>query len=47
MEFNDKFYLFYSLYEEKTEQLFAREIDFRNGTFKGAGKRESYRSKKS
>ncbi len=39
MEFNDKFYLFYSLYEEKTEQLFAREIDFKNGTFKGAGKR--------
>jgi len=39
MEFNDKFYLFYSLYEEKTEQLFVREIDFKNGTFKGMGKR--------
>jgi len=39
MEFNDRFYLFYSLYEDKTEQLFVREIDFKNGTFKGVGRK--------
>ncbi len=38
-EFAGKHYLFYSIWDKpnKTEQLFAREIDFAAGSFKGAG----------
>lgn len=41
LEFNDRFYVFYSLWDKQKEleQLFAREIDFAQGTFKGEGKR--------
>jgi hypothetical protein len=31
----DAYYVFYSLYENENEQLFAREIDFASGQFKG------------
>ncbi len=38
MKFNDKFYLFYSQYQNDKEQLLVREIDFESGTFRSAGK---------
>lgn len=40
-EFNDRFYLFYSQWDgsNKLEQLFAREINFADGTFIGKGKK--------
>ena len=39
-EINKKYYLFYSVWNKskKTEQLFARTIDFENGEFAGKGK---------
>lgn len=36
--FGNSYYLFYSWYDGETEQLFAREIDFGTGQFKGTGK---------
>ncbi|MBT1709955.1 hypothetical protein KK062_17045 [Fulvivirgaceae bacterium PWU5] len=39
LQFKDRYYLYYSLYEDKQEQLFARELDFAAGTFKGAAKK--------
>ena len=37
--FKNRYYVFYSLYDNDQEQLFSREIDFTSGTFKGAGKK--------
>jgi hypothetical protein len=39
LQFKDRYYVFYSLWEDKTEQLFAREIDFASGAFKSAAKK--------
>lgn len=39
IDFNGKLYLFYSIWDEKNEQLFVREIDTENATFKGEGKK--------
>lgn len=36
-QFQDRYYLFYSYYDGEKEQLFSREIDFRQGQFKGPG----------
>lgn len=38
-EFKNRYFVFYSLYEDEKEQLFYREIDFASGMFKGAGKK--------
>lgn len=38
-EFKNRYYVFYSLWENDEEQLFSREIDFAAGSFKGAGKK--------
>lgn len=35
----DRYYLFYSLWEDQQKRLYAREIDFPSGTFKGAGQK--------
>ncbi len=38
-QFKNRYFLFYSLYEDKHEQLFCREIDFAGGSFVGTGKK--------
>ncbi|SKC72765.1 hypothetical protein [Ohtaekwangia koreensis] len=38
-EFKDRYYFFYSLWENEEEQLFCREIDFASCSFKGPGKK--------
>ncbi|WP_276374626.1 hypothetical protein [Chryseolinea sp. H1M3-3] len=40
-EFKNRYYLFYSLYENDSELLFSREIDFVKGEFIGKGKKIS------
>jgi len=37
IEFGDRYYVFYSLYEDEQEKLICREIDFDNGAFKDKG----------
>src|SRR5690349_5226063 len=37
--FKDKYYLFYEQWDGDSEQLFAREIDFKDGSFKGPGQK--------
>ena len=39
LEFNKRYYVFYSLWDKRAEleQLFYREVDFSQGTFKGEG----------
>jgi hypothetical protein len=39
LQFKDRYYLFYSLWEDKQEHLYAREIDFASGSFKGAARK--------
>jgi hypothetical protein len=38
-EFDNKYYVFYSAWDGDNEMLFAREIDFDEGTFKSTGKK--------
>lgn len=38
-EFKNRYYVFYSLWQDDQEQLFCREIDFAACSFKGAGKK--------
>ena len=38
-EFKDRYYFFYSLWENEEEQVFCRESEFASCSFKGAGKK--------
>lgn len=38
-EFKNRYYVFYSLWQDDQEQLYCREIDFAAGSFKGNGKK--------